>query len=81
MLVWKITQKTAFNIGDSRDAKKESTREFRAYRGISKPRVNQEVVLIRDLEENGKILLYWVHSLNLRLFQKKEWNATVERIA
>ena len=57
MLVWKITQKTAFNIGDGKDGKKESTREFRAYRGISRPRVNQEVVLIRDLEENGKILL------------------------
>ena len=57
MLVWKITQKTAFNIGDGRNTKKESTREFRAYRGISRLRVNQEVVLSRDLEENGKILL------------------------
>jgi len=34
-----------------------STREFRAYREISRPRVNQEVVLVRNLEENRKILL------------------------
>ena len=34
-----------------------STREFRAYREISRPRVNQKVVLVRDLEENGKIPL------------------------
>ena len=46
-----------FNIKDGGDAKKRSTREFRAYRGISRLRVNQEVVLVRNLEENGKILL------------------------
>jgi len=46
-----------FNIRDGGDAKKGSIREFRAYRGISRPRVNQEVVLVRDLEENGKIPL------------------------
>ena len=33
------------------------TREFRAYREISRSRVNQKVVLVKDLEENGKILL------------------------
>ena len=32
--VWKITQKTAFNIRDGGNAKKMSIREFRAYRGI-----------------------------------------------
>jgi len=46
-----------FNIGDGRDAKKMSIREFRAYRGISRPRVNQKAVLVRDLEKNGKIPL------------------------
>ena len=57
MLVWKVIQKTVFNVGDGRNAKKECTREFRAYKEISRPRVNQEAVLVRDLEENGKILL------------------------
>jgi len=46
-----------FNIGDGRDDKEGSIREFRAYKGISRPRVNQEVVPVRDLEENRKILL------------------------
>ena len=34
-----------------------STREFRAYRGISRPKVNHKAVLVRDLEKNGKIPL------------------------
>ena len=46
-----------FNVGDGGNAKKECTREFRAYKEISRPRVNQEAVLVRNLEENGKILL------------------------
>ena len=49
--------KTVFNIRDGRDAKKGSIREFKTYKGISGPRVNQEVVLVRDLEENRKIPL------------------------
>ena len=34
-----------------------SIREFRAYKRIGRPRVNQKVVLVRDLEENEKIPL------------------------
>jgi len=56
MLAWKITQKIIFNIRDSKDTKEGSIKEFEVYRGISRPKVNQEVVLIRDLKENGKIL-------------------------
>ena len=51
------TKKTEFNIRDSRNAKKGSIKEFRAYRRISRHRVNQEVVLVSDLEENEKLLL------------------------
>jgi len=32
-------------------------KEFRVYRGISRPRVNQEVVPVRDLEKNKKLPL------------------------
>jgi len=46
-----------FNIRDSENVKKGSTKEFRAYRGISRLKVNQEVVLVRNLGENGQILL------------------------
>ena len=57
MLVWKITQKTKCNIRDGRDAKKRSTEKFKVYKEISKPKVNQEVVLVRNLEKNRKIIL------------------------
>jgi len=59
-------QKTEFNIRDSRDAKKGSTKEFRIYRGISRPRVNQEAVPVRDLEKNGKLPFVMIDPLCLQ---------------
>jgi len=48
-----------FNIEDDRNAKKGSTKEFRVYRRISSPRVDQKVVLVREPEKDTIIVNIW----------------------